>query len=80
MVTVTVCIGSSCHIKGSRRIVETLQQLISETDKTSEIELGGTPCIGKCKEGVCVSVNGELFSVTPETTEDFFKRKILPIA
>ena len=27
---VTVCIGSSCHIKGSRQVVEQLQYLISE--------------------------------------------------
>ena len=27
---VTVCIGSSCHIKGSRIVVEQLQQFINE--------------------------------------------------
>ena len=26
---VTVCIGSSCHIKGSRQVVERLQELIA---------------------------------------------------
>ena len=27
---VTVCIGSSCHIKGSRQVVERLQELVAE--------------------------------------------------
>ena len=27
---VTVCIGSSCHIKGSRPVVEKLQELIAQ--------------------------------------------------
>ena len=27
---ITVCIGSSCHIKGSRQIVQRLQELIAQ--------------------------------------------------
>ena len=27
---VTICIGSSCHIKGSRQVVEKLQALVAE--------------------------------------------------
>ena len=26
---ITICIGSSCHIKGSRQVVEQLQALVS---------------------------------------------------
>ena len=29
---ITVCIGSSCHIKGSRSVVEQLQDMISKHD------------------------------------------------
>lgn len=77
MTKVTVCIGSSCHIKGSRQIVEDLQRLIAENNLKDEVELGGTFCMGKCSEGVCVTVNGELYSVSPENTESFFKKEIL---
>ena len=60
---VTVCIGSSCHIKGSRQVVEQLQNLIAEHDLKDKVELGGTFCMGKCQQGVCVMRDDEFFSV-----------------
>lgn len=73
---VTVCIGSSCHIKGSRQVVEQLQSLISENNLTDKVELGGTFCMGRCQEGVCVTVDDIFHSVTPEGTKDFFEKEI----
>ncbi len=73
---VTICIGSSCHIKGSRQVVEGLQQLISENGLGDKVELGGTFCMGNCQAGVCVTVDGEFFSVSPETVSDFFNNNI----
>ena len=77
MIKITVCIGSSCHIKGSRQVVEKLQNLVAEKDLGESIELGGTFCMGKCQQGVCVSINDEFFSVSPETVEDFFANEVL---
>ena len=74
---VTVCIGSSCHIKGSRQVVEQLQNLIAENNLKGKVELGGTFCMGKCQQGVCVSVDDAFFSVSPETTQEFFDKEIL---
>ena len=74
---VTVCIGSSCHIKGSRQVVEQLQNLIAEKNLKDKVELGGTFCMGKCQQGVCVSVDDAFFSVSPETTQEFFDKEIL---
>ena len=73
---VTVCIGSSCHIKGSRQVVEALQSLITENNLDDKVELGGTFCLGKCQQGVCVNVNEEFHSVSPETVKDFFESEI----
>lgn len=77
MIKITVCIGSSCHIKGSRQVVEQLQYLIAENNIGEKVELGGTFCMGQCQAGVCVTVNDELHSVTPESVSDFFKNEIL---
>ena len=74
---ITVCIGSSCHIKGSRQVVEQLQYLISKYNLTDKVELAGTFCMGKCQQGVCVTVNEEFFSVTPEGVEEFFNDNII---
>ena len=73
---ITVCIGSSCHIKGSRQVVKTLQQLIAENDLGDKVELGGTFCMGNCQKGVCVSVDDAFYSVTPETVEEFFQTNV----
>ena len=73
---ITVCIGSSCHIKGSRPVVEQLQALIAENELGDKIELGGTFCMGKCQQGVCVTVDGELFSVSPESVQAFFENQV----
>ena len=77
MLKITVCIGSSCHIQGSRQVVEQLQYLIAEKDLGEKVELGGTFCMGKCQQGVCVTVNDEFYSVTPETVKDFFEKEVL---
>ncbi len=74
---ITICIGSSCHIKGSRPIVEQLQNLINENGLSDKVELGGTFCMGKCQEGVCVTVDEDFYSVTPETVEEFFQTAVL---
>ena len=73
---VTVCIGSSCHLKGSRIVVEELQRLIAEGALGDRVELGGTFCTGRCGEGVCVTVDDTVFSVTPDTVGEFFSTEI----
>lgn len=74
---ITVCIGSSCHIKGSRQVVSELQHLIAENNLKDQVELAGTFCMGKCQLGVCVTVDGEFHSVTPENVKSFFETQVL---
>ncbi|MDR2750335.1 MAG: NAD(P)H-dependent oxidoreductase subunit E [Clostridiales bacterium] len=74
---VTVCIGSSCHLKGSRQVVEELQELVSVNKLKEKVELSGTFCLGRCQEGVCVKAGDKFFSVSPGTTKDFFNKEIL---
>lgn len=74
---ITVCIGSSCHIKGSRLVVEQLKSLISENNLDDKVELAGTFCLGECQKGVCVTVDEEFFSVTPDNVNEFFTENVL---
>ena len=73
---ITVCIGSSCHLKGSRSVVEQLQYLIAQNNLGDKVELGGTFCMGKCQQGVCVTVDDAFFSVTPDTVTEFFEKEV----
>ena len=74
---ITVCIGSSCHLKGSRQVVEQLQNLIAENNLGDKVELGGTVCMGQCQQGVCVSVDDTFYSVSPDTVVEFFNTAVI---
>jgi len=74
---ITICIGSSCHLKGSRQVVEQLQYMIAENNLKDKIELAGTFCMGKCQTGVNVSIGDKDFSVSPETVGSFFENEVL---
>lgn len=77
MVKITVCIGSSCHIKGSRQVVEVLQNKIAEKQVGDRVELCGTFCMGQCQQGVCVKLGEDFYSVSPETAENFFDEEVM---
>lgn len=74
---ITVCIGSSCHIKGARQVVEQLQYLIRENALGDRVELSGAFCMGECQQGVCVSVDGVIYSVSPDSVTNFFEENVL---
>ena len=76
---VQICVGSSCHIKGSQDIVELLQAAIEEHNLEDEITLAGSFCVGKCNRiGVTVQVDVEVIvGVTKENFKEFFNDNIL---
>ncbi len=73
---VTICIGSSCHLKGSRQVVESLQALVKENNLQDKVELGGAFCMGNCQNGVSVTVDGVVKSVNPDNVDSFFENEI----
>lgn len=74
---VSICIGSACHLKGSREVIHNLQKMVAERELGEKVDLNGDFCSGNCVKGVCVTVDGVLHSVKPETTEKFFREVIL---
>ncbi|MBR7116400.1 MAG: (2Fe-2S) ferredoxin domain-containing protein [Clostridia bacterium] len=81
MVIVQICVGSSCHIKGSQDIVELLEKAVAEHHIEDEVILTGSFCIGKCNRvGVTVQVNDDVHvGVTIENFSEFFKNNILAL-
>ncbi len=75
---IIVCIGSSCHLKGSRQVVERLQELIALRALAGNVELSGAFCMGNCTHGVSVRIDDRLFSVQPETVNAFFENEVIP--
>ena len=76
---VQICVGSSCHIKGSAEIVELLQKAVAEHHLEDEITLAGSFCTGVCnRTGVTVQVDDDTHTgITRENFHDFFREQIL---
>lgn len=76
---IQICVGSSCHLKGSERLVELFQSEINEHHLENDIALAGSFCSGKCNRvGVTVTVDDEVYTgITPENFKAFFEEKIL---
>ena len=81
MIVVQVCVGSSCHLKGSQDIVELLEHAIEQYGIEDEVVLSGSFCIGKCNRvGVTVQVNDDVHvGITVENFSDFFRNNILSL-
>lgn len=80
MLFVQICVGSSCHLKGSQDIVELFQAAIAEHNiEEDELALSGSFCIGKCNRiGVTVQVNDDIHvGITKENFAEFFNEHIL---
>lgn len=75
--TITICIGSSCHIKGSKEVVEKIEKLVEKHDVEGKIELKAAFCMGECLKGVCVKLDEELYSLLPSNVEKFFYDEVL---
>ena len=76
---IQVCVGSSCHLKGSPEIVELLQESIEKENLGDSVTLVGSFCIGKCNRvGVTIQVDDEIHTGIPrENFKEFFKEQVL---
>lgn len=79
MIQVKVCVGSSCHLKGSPEIVDLLQKAIELHNIKEDIQLIGSFCTGSCnREGVTLVVDDKIFTgITVNNFNEFFNKNIL---
>ena len=76
---IQICVGSSCHLKGSEDIVALLQSAVSEHQLECDITLAGSFCTGNCNRvGVTVQVDDDVYpGITREGFNEFFNEKVL---
>lgn len=81
MITIKICIGSSCFLKGASKIIEFLNIKISEKGLNDRIVLKGNLCTGNCNRiGVTIHVDNKAFiGVKLEDMEEFWNKNIIPI-
>lgn len=76
---ISVCVGSSCHLKGSYEVIQKLTQKIKENNLEDKIEIKASFCLGNCMNGVSMKIDDELVSnASSETIDEIFDTRILP--
>lgn len=75
---VYVCVGSSCHLRGSYKIIELMKENIEKNGLEEKVNLSAAFCLGKCTTGVTIKVDEEVVcGVSPENFDGIFKEHIL---
>ena len=82
IVTVTVCVGSSCHIKGARAMITQFNALLKEHNLQDRVELKGSFCMERCGEGVNWQIGEEPFTsaTVDDAVQTLRERVIEPVA
>lgn len=75
---IEICVGSSCHLKGSHELVELFQNEIKKRNIDADVTLAGCFCTGKCnREGVTVVIDDEAhLGVTKDKFAEFFDKNV----
>lgn len=81
MVEVKVCVGSSCHMKGSYQVVKIFQDLIDKNGLKDEVALKASFCTGRCLDGISITVDDEPVNhVGFQNAQEVFYEHIYPRA
>ena len=76
---IQICVGSSCHLKGSEEIIALLQNAVAEHQLERDVTLAGSFCTGNCNRvGVTLQVDDDVYpGITRESFNEFFNEKVL---
>jgi len=77
--TISVCVGTACHVRGGKRIVEELERRLGikapDTTDNLKYSLQTVNCLGACALGPVVVVNGQYHAqVTPKQVANILKQ------
>ena len=79
MVSINVCIGSACHLKGSYDLISDLQEIISDNNCEDKVEVKAAFCLGQCSQAISVKFDDDdkIFQLEPKDAKDFFNNEVL---
>ncbi|MBE5039246.1 (2Fe-2S) ferredoxin domain-containing protein [Ructibacterium gallinarum] len=77
---ISVCVGSSCHLRGSYDIINLMKENIESRHLEDKVELAAAFCLGKCTDGVSVKIDDEIVvGVNKENFDQIFKEHVLDV-
>lgn len=76
---ISVCIGSSCHLKGSYDVIERLKKALASCKLEDAVHLKATFCLGRCSDtGVTIQVDDQVVTgVNMDNFDDVFSTHVL---
>lgn len=75
---INICVGSSCHLKGSYEIINLMKQHLERNGLADRVNLSAAFCLGKCTDGVTIQVNDQtICGVSPDNFDKIFEKYIL---
>ncbi|MDD3839138.1 MAG: (2Fe-2S) ferredoxin domain-containing protein [Clostridia bacterium] len=78
MLDIYICVGSSCHLKGSYEVIKIFQHLIKDNGLEQAVSLNASFCLGNCTEGVAAIIAGEnVNNLTASNAKEIFNEKVL---
>ena len=78
MVTISVCLGSACHLKGANGVLDAFLALIERYQVQAQVQMAGNFCQGRCTEGVVVQIDDLLLTqVTKDQVFELFTKYVL---
>ena len=73
-----VCIGSSCHLKGSYDIINSFKKLIADHGLEEKVSLNASFCLGHCQNGVTIKIGEQIVTgLNPQNVEQIFNDMVL---
>ncbi|MDL2207863.1 (2Fe-2S) ferredoxin domain-containing protein [Desulfovibrio sp. OttesenSCG-928-M16] len=79
MLEINICVGSSCHLKGSYNVIQEVQQIIEDRGLHEQVSIKATFCMKQCQTGVSVGFKDNSYSLQPGKCRDFFDEHVRPL-
>ncbi|HOJ09162.1 MAG TPA: (2Fe-2S) ferredoxin domain-containing protein [Clostridiales bacterium] len=77
MLTISICVGSACHLKGAYNVINGIQKLIESNNLGDQVTVKAAFCLGECTKAVSVKINDDaVVSVNENNLDDFFHRYV----
>lgn len=75
---ICVCVGSSCHLKGSYDVIQMMKENLEKNNLTDKVNLSAAFCLGKCTHGVSVKIDDEIITGwNKDSFDSLFREKVL---
>lgn len=77
--TIAICVGSSCHLKGSYDVIAKMKAALAEHKLEDKVDLCAAFCLGKCSTtGVSIKVDDTIVAgVNADNFDEVFKEYVL---